>query len=434
MSPADLLIFALEIAVMLLTALACGHLARKCRLPAVLGELVGGILLGPTVWGWLSPGSFGWLFPAAGPAFQGRDALVQVGALFFLFAVGLELNLGLVTRQGRKIAWTSLLGILVPFAFGCGLVYLFPGLFGELAQGRLTLVALFVGTALSISALPVIARILLDLNLLKTDLGAVVLGAATLDDLLGWSLFAFILASFAPHGLLQLSPFLALFLVVLFFIFMLTAGRYLGQATLLWLKNRVPGAGGFIGLATVAMLLSAALAELVGTDAAFGAFLAGVALSSASEESDEGRKLIYLFVASLFAPLYFVSIGLRADFLQAFDPVLVGLVLLVACGGKLLGAISGARISGLPLRQATAVGFAMNARGAMVMILATVAKDAGLIDDRIFVALIVMALVTTLISAPALSRLLAPLPERPAAAVPEPYQGLAALEWPREED
>lgn len=434
MLPNNLVIFLLEIAVMLSTALLCGQLARKLRFPSVLGELVGGIILGPTIFGWLFPGSFGWLFPASGAVFDGRDALVQISMLFFLFAVGLELNLGMIRKRGSSIAWTSLLGIVVPFALGFGLVLAFPGLLGEQVQGRLWLFAMFMGTALSISALPVIARILLDFGMIKTEVGAVILGSATVNDLIGWSLFAFILSSFAPERLSGLPPHVTLALVLLFFAFMLTIGRAGGKKVQVWLRSHLPWPGGFLGVVIVLILLAAAFAEAIGIHAIFGAFLVGVAFSNGSADRNEAHEMVYQFAMYFFAPLYFVSIGLKTNFLAAFDPVLVGVVLILACTGKILGASIGAKIGGLSLRQATIIGFALNARGAMEMLLATVALEAGLIDDRLFVALIIMALVTSILSGPVIGWMTGLASSKPDVAVQESYRGMALYEDFREED
>jgi Kef-type K+ transport system membrane component KefB len=423
-----MVIFFLEIAVMLLTALLCGQLARKVRLPAVLGELVGGILLGPTVWGFLSPGSQGWLFPAAGQVFMGRDAIVQLCMLFFLFAAGLGLNLGLIKARRKNIAWTSLLGIAIPFALGFGAVVLMPGLWQSQIHVGLLVFALFMGTALSISALPVISRILMDLDLINTDTGAVVMGSATVNDLIGWSLFALVIGSYAGTSAMGLPPYLTIILTILFFTVMLTAGRTTGKKAVQWLKSHLPWPGGFIGIAAVFMLLLGALAEAIGIHAVFGAFLLGVALSQGNGKRDEAHEMLYQFVMYFFAPLYFVSIGLRADFAASFDPILVIVVLLIACAGKISGASLGARISGLPARQAVAIGFAMNARGAMEMILATVARDAGIIDDRIFVALIVMALVTSIISGPAINWLSKERPVKLVNLAPEKYRRMSDFE------
>jgi Kef-type K+ transport system membrane component KefB len=405
MAPMDTMIFFLEIAVMLFMALLCGQVMRMLRFPAVLGELFGGIILGPTVWGWLSPSTYNWLFPESGAVFQGRDALIQICMLFFLFAAGLEMNLSLVKKRSVNIAWASSMGMVIPFILGFGMVFLFPDMWKEHFQGRLLFFALFMGTALSISALPVIARTLMDLDLMKTDMGMIITGAATIDDLVGWSLFAFILSNFTPESIMDIPPYMTFILVFLLFAFMLTVGRNLAQKAQKWLKLYMPWPGSFLGITTVLILLAAACAEAIGIHAVFGAFLVGLTFSQGLEKRDDAHEMIHQFVMYFFAPLYFVSIGLRADFVASFDLTLVLAVFIVACIGKIFGVTLGLMISKLPLRQSAVIGVAMNARGAMEMILATVAKDAGLIDDQVFVALIIMALLTSVLTGPVVSRL-----------------------------
>jgi Kef-type K+ transport system membrane component KefB len=186
---------------------------------------------------------------------------------------------------------------------------------------------------------------------------------------------------------------------------MLTIGRALAQGALKLLKSYMPWPGSFLGITAVLILMAAACAEAIGVYAVFGAFLVGLAFSQNLEKRDAAHELVYQFVMYFFAPLYFVSIGLRANFVASFDLALVLVVFSIACIGKVLGVTLGLRASKMPWKQSAVIGFALNARGAMEMILATVAKDAGLIDDRLFVALIIMALVTSVLSGPIMSRL-----------------------------
>jgi Kef-type K+ transport system membrane component KefB len=405
MTPMDMMIFFLEIAVMLSMALFCGQLMSRLHFPTVFGELFGGIILGPTVWGWLSPSTYQWLFPTSGAIFQGRDALIQICMLFFLFTVGLEMNLSLVKKRGINIAWASLTGIVVPFILGFGMVVLFPDMFGEHFQGKTLFFAMFMGTALSISALPVIARTLMDLDLMNTDIGMIIIGVAVINDLVGWSLFAFIMSNFAHESVINIPPYITFVLVFLLFALMLTIFRDLAQRILKWLKSYMPWPGAFLGITTVLILLAATFVEAIGIDAVFGAFMVGLAFSQNLEKRDEANEMLYQFVMYFFAPLYFVSIGLKANFVTSFDLPLVLAVILVACIGKVVGVMLGLRISKMSWRQSAVIGFALNSRGAMEMILATVAKDAGLIDDRLFVALVIMALVTSILTGPIMSRL-----------------------------
>jgi Kef-type K+ transport system membrane component KefB len=267
------------------------------------------------------------------------------------------------------------------------------------------LFALFMGAALSISALPVIARILMDLKLIRQEIGVVVMTAATVNDLLGWSLFAVILSMIVP-GSSNHSLAVTLSLVLAFIGLTLALGRWLGQPLLRRVRLFLPWPSGFIGLTTILVLAASAAAEAIGIHAIFGAFLVGVGLGQNLEEENQAHEIIYQFAVSFFAPLYFVSIGLRADFAANFDWLLVLIVLLVACTGKIVGAGLGAWLGGMPFREALAVGFGMNARGAMEIILASVALEYNLIDQRVFVALVIMALVTSMLSGPVMQRLL----------------------------
>jgi len=399
---------------MLLTAVIFGQVMRRLHQPAVLGELLGGILLGPTIFGYFAPDTFAWWFPADTSLALARESLIRVGMLFFLFVAGLEVKLENIRHRKKQVAFTAVLGLLVPMAMGTGSVWAFPGIWGPPAAGGGWAFSLFVGTALSISALPVIARILMDLRLIRRELGIIVITSAALNDVVGWSLFAVLLNVLMPAQLSQ--PALRwetiavnLALLVGFVVVVLLAGQRLSGPGLHWMRTHLSWPSAFIGVSTVLILGAAAVTETLGIHAVFGAYLVGIALGQArdSGEENEAHDVIYQFAISFFAPLYFVSIGQRANFASDFDLPLVLLVLFVACIGKIGGAGFGAWLGGMPTRQALAVGFGLNARGAMEIILASVALESGLIDQRVFVALVVMALVTSALAGPAMSRLTA---------------------------
>lgn len=409
MSHDELIRFFVQLALMLAVALLCGQAMRRIGQPAVLGELIGGILLGPTVLGTLAPDSYAALFADNATVAVARDAVLRLGMLFFLFVAGLEVNLAHVRARGGSILSTSLLGVLLPFALGFGAVWAWPEWWQAGASSDGGRLALFMGTALSISALPVIARTLMDLKLLQSEMGVVILTAATIDDLIGWSLFALLLRTLTPDTA-EGGAWATLGLMLAVAVGIVGVGRWLVLPLLPRLRARLPWPSGFIALVTILVLGAAALAESIGLHAVFGAYLVGVALSQGTEETNEAHEIIYQFAVSFFAPLYFVSLGMRANFAAHFDLPLVLVVLLVACVGKIVGAGLGARLGGMPPRVALAVGFGLNARGAIEMILASIALEAGLIGERLFVALIVMALVTSIISGPALRILMRPNP------------------------
>ncbi len=390
---------------MLAAAVVFGQIVRKLGQPVVLGEIIGGILLGPSFFGVLAPNLHAWLFPTEGITLTVRDTVIKLGMLFFLFVAGLEVDITHLRRRGWRIVWISVTGMVVPFGLGFGLVRFLPGVWG-LQTSNTLIFALFIGTALSISALPLIARILMDLDMIKEEIGMLVMAAATIDDLVGWALFAVILGNFVPGnpsiGGIWATPGL----VLAFFTLFLTLGRWAAQRSLGWLKNRLTWPSGFIGVMSVLILAAASVSKLIGIHYIFGAFLVGVAFARKSEKRDQAHEMIYQFAVSFFAPIYFVSIGLQVDFTTNFHLPLVLLVLVIACAGKIGGATLGALMGKMPFKESLAVGFGMNARGMMEMILASVAYEHKVIDQRVFIALIVMALVTSLLSGPMMQRLL----------------------------
>jgi Kef-type K+ transport system membrane component KefB len=304
------------------------------------------------------------------------------------------------------VALTGILGVLVPFGLGFAVVLLLPDLWGTQVQNRLVIFALFMGTALSISALPIIARILVDLNLMQKETGVVVMAAATINDLIGWTLFALILSALTPGGSSAEKPWVALILTLGFSVAIVYIGRLIGRPALRWLRTRISWPSGFIAATSIMILAAAVAAEAIGIHAIFGAFLLGVALGRSHAERNQDHDTIYQFAVSFFAPLYFVSIGLKVNFIEHFDFMVSLIILLTACVGKICGAGLGAFWGGMKLKEALVVGFGMNARGAMEIILASVALKHNLIDQRIFVALIFMALITSLLSGPVMQRLM----------------------------
>jgi Kef-type K+ transport system membrane component KefB len=412
MTQNEIVIFFVQIATMLCVALVCGQLMRLVRLPAVLGELIGGVLLGPTLLGTFAPNAYAYIFPSAPNIIIGRETLLTISIVLFLLAVGMELNPGQLKTRGLNIFWTSVLGIMIPFAMGYGLVMLVPGLWMTQAKDNIFPFALFIGTALSISALPVISRILMDLNLLKSRLGTVIISSATINDLIGWFLLAVITNTFILSGEPDNNIWIMLLQILGIFVIILTLGRWIVQRTLRWYERRYSNSGVLLGSFILLALLAASAAEAIGIHAIFGAFLIGIAIAQNKEKRGEAQETLYQLVNYIFAPLYFVSIGLKANFSTNFDLVLVIVLILVASVGKILGATLGARLSKMPSREALAVGFGMNARGAMEILIASIALQYKIIDQRIFVALVITAFITTIIAGPIMQRLMASVSEK----------------------
>ncbi|GAB4577943.1 MAG: hypothetical protein Fur0022_06750 [Anaerolineales bacterium] len=409
MNSQDFVLLILQFTAMLGTALIFGQMMRRLKQPMVLGEMIGGIILGPTVLGLLAPGVFEWLFQSSPNLVVVRDATIKLGMLFFLFIAGLETNLSDLKTLGRKAALIGFVGTAVPIGVGVALVYAIPRDFwGEAVQEHFFSFALFIGMNLANSANPVLARILMDLGLLNGGIGTLSMAATIVDDLINWTLFAIILSDIAPSGqVAQTSLPVSIGLVVLVFILILGVGRWVGPPSLRWIKQHVSWPSGFIAITSLVVLLAAGLTESLGVHAFLGAFLVGAALSGHSHEHQEAHDVIMRFALSFFAPIYFISMGMTTNFVTNFDVGLVLIILMAALGSKLFGVVMGARLAGMPIdRDAWAIAFGLNARGATGIILAGVGRAAGMIDDRIFVAIVVMALVTSVLAGPAMNYLL----------------------------
>jgi Kef-type K+ transport system membrane component KefB len=407
MTEHDLVLFFFQISTIIGTAMIFGQFMNKIGMPAVIGELIGGIFLGPTFFGWISPNAYQWLFPSTGSTVIARDAIIKIGMIFFLFAAGMEIHLSHLKKHAHKIACTSLSGILIPFSLGFGLVYLIPKFWEpHHAKGTFLLFAIFMGTAMSISALPIVARMFMDLGLYKRELAVIVLASSTMDDLVGWSLFAIILNAFKTGDIDMNSIWITFGIVITIFTLVLTVGRWMCQRSLDWIQSKLTWPSGFIQLMSVLMLIGAALVQNIGIHAIWGAFLVGLALSKGKEVRDQASEIVYQFAYSFFSPFYFVSIGMRANFILSFDFYIFLFIMIIAFVGKIGGAGLASWLVGFKPREAFTIGFSMNVRGALEMILAYVSLDYGLIDERIYVALIYMALITTVINGPIIKRLM----------------------------
>lgn len=393
----SLTLFLVQISLVLAVPLVMAKLLEKLSLSPLVVELLCGLLLGPSVFGMLSPNLYAHVFPALGRATQGREAVTEFGLLIFVFMAGLELQPKRLRTLGLPIIWTSLFGILLPLLLGVGSVLLWPGFWRNMAQSNIPLLALFVGTILSITALPVIARILMDLHLIKTELGTIIMSAAMLDDLAGWGLFAVILSNFGSAGQSGRNLWASLVMVLLVFGLILNLSNKRMQRAVGWLN--LPKDTLQLKLTFLVVMTAAIFSQIVGTHATLGAFLAGVALGRIPEARKLAHESLYQTTAGIFATLYFVSIGLKVNFVANFDLWLALFVLLLACLGKIGGVFLGATLGGKQPREALLVAIGMNARGAVGIVLTTVALDYGLIDQRIFVAFIIMALATSVLSA-----------------------------------
>ena len=401
MDHSELTAFFLALGVLLLVARVLGELVRSVNLPAVLGELMAGVLLGPTVLGALSPSIFSGLFPSTPGFATGLQAVTGLGITLFLMVAGIEVDLSAILRQGKASVVISVFGMVIPFAVGFGSGMLFPAVFDSGSSVDSLYFSLFLGTALSITALPVIAKILIDLNMYRSDIGMILIAVAVINDIVGWLLFATIL------GLLHsesnaMSIWVTIGMTVGFTVLVLTLGRFIIDSILPPLQAYTSWPGGVLGFAVTGGLLAAAFTEWIGIHSILGAFMFGVAFGDSTHLREKTRQILDHFISFIFAPLFFASIGLRVNVIEHFDFGLVLLVLFIASAGKIIGSIVASKLMGFSDRESLAIGFGMNARGAMEIILALLALEARLIGEEMFVALIIMAMITSLVAGPAM--------------------------------
>jgi Kef-type K+ transport system membrane component KefB len=399
LSHADVVHLLIQLSVMLVMGRIFAEVARKVNQPAVIGEIVAGILLGPTVLGMLQPGWFEALFPLASGAGIVLTGFVQVAVVMLLFIAGLEVDLHIVWQQGRQAVTTSAFGLLIPFSIGFTFPFFFSEFFGiNDKDARLTF-ALFMGTAMAITALPVIVRILMDLNIFKSRMGLLVVASAMVDDLVGWLIFSVILGLIGKGG--GSMPLMnTIILTIGYTAFMLTIGRGLLNRVLPWVNKKLAWPGGVLSISLALCFLAGAFTEYIGIHAIFGAFIMGVALGDSEHFSERAKEIVHQFINNIFAPLFFVSIGLRVNFITNFDLVLTLVILAIAFTGKIIGSGLGARLGGFSWKESLAAGFGMNARGAMEIILGLIALENGLINEKVFVSLVIMALITSMTSGP----------------------------------
>lgn len=396
-------LFFLQLAMILLACRLVGWVAKWFGQPQVVGEMIAGVLLGPSLLGWLFPELHAQLFPADSRSLL--YAVSQVGLALYMFLVGLEFNTGLLNSRMRSAALVSLSGILTPFILGSILGYFLLGSGGFFAPDVVSWEAMFfVGAAMSITAFPMLARIIYERDLSGTSLGTLALAAGSIDDGAAWCVLAIVLASFSGDPMIAI---LAIGGGVFYAVGLLTIGKR-------WLRpfaaiaERDQGVGPAL-LTTVLCLvmLGAWFTDRIGIYAVFGAFIMGAAMPRGNF-AHAVQKQVQPLTASLLLPLFFVYSGLNTR-ITLVDTVwmwmVVIVVILVACLGKGIACWAAARFSGEDNRSAIAIGALMNARGLMELIILNIGLERGIITPLLFTVMAIMAIVTTLMATPIFDRI-----------------------------
>lgn len=389
----------LALVVVIVVARLLGALFRRFNQPAVIGEVIAGVLLGPSLLGRVAPDISFYLLPPAVAPFLG--VLSQVGVILYMFLIGLELDTGLLRQRAHASVAISHASIVAPFLLGTGLsLWLYPRL--SSSDVPFFVFALFMGISMSVTAFPVLARILTDRAMHKSRLGVIALACAAVDDVTAWCLLAFVvsMARSEPHQVVPTLGLTAAFIATMFFVVRPLAAWFARTRKVIRQDS--------LAVIFVALLVSALVTEFIGIHAIFGAFLLGAVIPHDSELAHDLTRKLNDLVIVLLLPAFFAFTGMRTQIglvNGASEWLTCGLIILVASLGKFGGSTIAARISGLDWRQAASLGILMNTRGLMELIVLNVGLDLGVLSPTLFAMLVVMAIVTTLATSPILHAL-----------------------------
>ena len=408
-SDSTTLILIVELGLLMVVGRLMGELMQRAGQPAVMGQLIAGVLLGPSVLGAAWPAAYHAIFP------QQREmlkAVSELGIILLLLLTGMEIDLGLVQHARRAAVFISLTGILVPFAGGFLLGEVLPNALLPDPTRRLA-TALFLGTALSISSVKIVGAVIRELDFTRRTIGQIILGTAMLDDTVGWIIVA-VIASLAARGAVSLTKVgvavlgTAAFLAVSF-----TVGKMFVTSVIRWSNDRLIIEKPVITTILALTFGAAVLTDVIGVHSVLGAFVSGIVIGQTPILTRHIQDQLSGLIVALFMPVFFAAAGLGMDLTFLKNPTLAGLVvgfILIAGVGKLAGAYIGGRLGSLTTREAVAIAVGMNARGSTDVIIATIGLSLAVLTQHLFTMIVMMAIVTTLIMPPTLRWALGRLP------------------------
>jgi Kef-type K+ transport system membrane component KefB len=421
----NLFTLVLQITVILAVCRLMGTLFHKFHQPRVVGEMFAGLLLGPSLLGWILPQFSAYLFPPSSLGFL--NALSQVGVVIFMFLVGLGINPKELKHQSHAAVLVSHVSITAPFVLASLLaLYLYPRLSDDSVS--FTNFALFMGAAMSVTAFPVLARILIERNMMNSSLGTVAIACAAVDDVTGWCILAYIVVLIrAAHQ--TTSIWVTLGGILLFAVVMIYGVRFLLRGLERSFHKRGEISENRMAFLLLLALASALCTERLGIHLLFGSFLMGTIMPKEPKFVRYVLDRFETITVTLLLPLFFAFTGLRTNVGLLKGPVMwfyCGLIILVAAVGKLGGSMTAARLSGMAWREAAGLGTLMNTRGLMGLVILDIGLDIKIISPALFSMMVVMALVTTFMAVPLLDLICtAPAPRTAIQKIGAPEVSLA---------
>ena len=407
-------IFIAELGLLLLVGRLMGEAAQRLGQPAVMGQLIGGLLLGPSVLGLIWPAAQHALFPGTPEQKSMINAVSQLGILMLLLLTGMETDLQLVKRVGRAAVTVAAAGVALPFICGFALGEMLPEALLPKPDARLV-TAIFLGTALSISSVKIVAMVVREMNFMRRDLGQIIVASAILEDTIGWMIIAvaFGLASAGTVDLWSLGR--AVLGTAAFMAASLTFGRRIVFNLIRWANDNFQSEFPVITVILVIMIAMALITQLIGVNTVLGAFVAGILIGESPILTRHIDEQLRGLIVALFMPVFFGLSGLSADLTVLKNPDLALLALgliVIASVGKFLGAFVGGKLGGLTRAESLALGCGMNARGSTEVIVATIGLSMGVLNRDLFTLIVTMAIVTTMAMPPMLRWALKRLPMR----------------------
>ncbi|HEX4410381.1 MAG TPA: cation:proton antiporter [Xanthobacteraceae bacterium] len=405
-------LFIAQIGVLLLVGRLMGELAQRFGQPAVMGQLVGGLLLGPSVLGLIWPAAQHALFPAAAEQKSMITAVSELGILMLLLLTGMETDLQLVRRVGRSAITVAAAGVAVPFVCGFALGEFLPDALLPKPDARLV-TAIFLGTALSISSVKIVAMVVRDMNFMRRDLGQIIVASAILEDTIGWVIIA---VAFGLASAGKIDPWTvgrAVIGTALFMVLSFTIGRRLVFEAIRWTNDNFKSEFAVVTAILLIMIAMALITDWIGVKDVLGAFVAGILVGESPILTRHIDDQLRGLITALFMPVFFCLAGLTADLTVLKNPQLAALtvgLIAIASVGKFTGAFVGGKLGGLSRAEALALGCGMNARGSTEVIVATLGLSMGVLSQNLFTLIVTMAVITTLSMPPMLRWSLRRLP------------------------
>jgi Kef-type K+ transport system membrane component KefB/nucleotide-binding universal stress UspA family protein len=409
--PSEFLLVA-QIVLLIAVGRGLGEIMQRIGQPSVIGELLAGILLGPSLFGWLWPEAQAAIFPRAPEQKAMLDGIAQFGILLLLLLTGMETDLKLVRKIGKAAIAISIAGILLPFACGFALGEFLPDALLPKPEQRLV-ASLFMGTALSISSVKIVAVVVREMNFMRRNVGQIIVATAVIDDTIGWIIIA-VIFSLAAQGTLDIASVAKAVLGTLAFLAVsFTIGRRLVFQLIRWANDNLVSTAAVITVILLLMGVMALITHVIGVHTVLGAFVAGILVGESPILTRQIDERLRGLISSFFMPVFFGLAGLSADLSVLRDPnllMLTGLLVVIASVGKFGGAFVGGTVGGLSTRESLALASGMYARGSTEVIIATIGLSIGVLSQNLFTMIVTMAIVTTMAMPPMLRAALARLP------------------------